>query len=273
MFSKVLIYDMGSITHWTFWQNKDRELTVNDVISNLLWLRDYHNPNILAFAFDSTISIRKDEIYPDYKVRRKEVMAKYQDDQLKQRLTRVRKLANDLYDILFDFGIPNVFRHDGYEADDIIASLCKTVVKSGMIVTLDSDLYQLITDRIKVYSPVKRKTFTRTDFVDKYGCEPEDWSKIKAICGCDTDGVIGIKGVGIKSAVRYLENTATPRITDMIDTNVELIQRNKRLVKLPLKGTPRYTLSDVRISKKQWIAKCQQYNVSDDGTPLTWPID
>jgi hypothetical protein len=58
----------------------------------------------------------------------------------------------------------------------------------------------------------------------------------------------------------------------MIDENTDLILRNKKLVKLPFKGTPRYELSSNRVEKELWIEKCEQYEVQGfrQHAPLSW---
>jgi 5'-3' exonuclease len=126
-----------------------------------------------------------------------------------------------------------------------------------VIVTGDGDLYQLLSKRVSVYHPQPKKIVTAASFMESYGISPPEWAKVKAVAGCKGDDVPGIDGVGEKTAAAFysrIPTRVTPRIMDMIydwETTREF-KRNLRLVKLPLKGCPAFTLRKDRYDLNGW---------------------
>lgn len=103
----------------------------------------------------------------------------------------------------------------------------------------------------------------KKDFTDEFG--PIDpklfYSQIKAMAGCNTDNVIGIKGIGEKTAARYIyekQKLSKKKIND-IESNRELIERNLKLVKLPYKKTKHQEIRKNEFSKKKTIEIFQQF--------------
>ncbi|RAX58596.1 DNA polymerase I [Helicobacter monodelphidis] len=93
--------------------------------------------------------------------------------------------------------------YDGYEADDIIATLAKYAYEEGFeinIISHDKDFYQLINDRIFLYNPIKKTLVKREDCFQKYGVYPEEFVDFQSIMGDNVDNVPGIKGIGAKGA-------------------------------------------------------------------------
>ena len=99
----------------------------------------------------------------------------------------------------------------GYEADDILYTLSH-VAQFGserfdevVIATVDQDLLQCVTGRTKVllWNSVKKNAMMGVDeVVEKWGCEPDDIRYIKALSGDSSDNIKGIKGVGLKTALK-----------------------------------------------------------------------
>ena len=90
------------------------------------------------------------------------------------------------------------------EADDIIAYLAKEASKTNKKVTIissDKDFLQLINNNIEVYAPVKKKTFTADNIQEELQVHPENYNIIKALLGDNSDGLRGVKGLGIKTLI------------------------------------------------------------------------
>jgi 5'-3' exonuclease len=84
-----------------------------------------------------------------------------------------------------------------------------------------------------------KKILDRDWFYEKYMIEPDQWSKVKSVAGCDTDNVAGVNGVGAITAIKYLKGQLTVKSKALaeIRANAVIIKRNAELVTLPMKGT------------------------------------
>ncbi|MEG2620537.1 MAG: DNA polymerase I [Bacilli bacterium] len=113
-------------------------------------------------------------------------------------------------EILSEMGI-KWFEIDNYEADDIIGTLAKKVDDtdgySGLIISSDKDLLQLISDKVTM-KMLKTKDFTimnQETFFQSYGLTPEKIIDIKSLQGDSSDNIPGVKGVGEKTALKLLQ--------------------------------------------------------------------
>ena len=138
-------------------------------------------PDNIAFAWDSRVSIRK-EIYPGYKRGRV-----HDNDQMTEEEAFLLKMAFMQFDqiredILPELGFSNIFIQDGYEADDIMASVAKNNSEYFItMVTSDKDMFQLLSDTCVMYNPVARKMINREVFINEWKFEPELWGKARSI--------------------------------------------------------------------------------------------
>lgn len=187
-----------------------------------------------CICWDSNKSKRK-ELFPDYKNRKREStisekdFIKYQMD-----MQYCRKI------LLPEVGIENHFFASGYEADDHIASVVLNIpIKENdqvVIVSSDQDMFQLISHNVSVYSPMKKKLFDFNTFFNQYGLEPWHWASVKAIGGCKSDCVPGIKKVGEKTAIKLIQEGEWNNI---FKEYYDLVSRNLKLVELPFQGCPK----------------------------------
>jgi DNA polymerase-1 len=107
------------------------------------------------------------------------------------------------------------------EADDVIAYLAKEASSKNRKVTIyssDKDFLQLIDKNIQVYSPIKKKVFDYTNIQDELKVLPENYNIVKALLGDNSDGLIGIKGLGIKTIVKEF-----PEISSNPDMKLDAI--------------------------------------------------
>lgn len=220
---------------------------LRDIVS----LQDIHATDNVAFCFDRGESKRK-EIYPAYKSNRREISE--EQKLLFGELRRQVKLLRTEY--LTSLGYKNVFSKKGYEADDIIASLCRTLPKrdEAIIVSADHDLYQLINHRIIQFHPQQKQAVTLQSFKEKFGITPDQWPDVKAMAGCASDAIKGIAGVGEITAARYMAGTLGDKSKKAADiTNGRKIwKRNLKLVRLPFPGTPTFTLREDKVDEGAW---------------------
>ena len=124
--------------------------------------------------------------------------------------------ANILRDEILDALGLEVVGMRGYEADDIIHTIAHVAdygldrMDEVIIWTCDQDLLQCVTERVKVllFNTAKKQVLMGVDeVVEKWGCYPQEIGMVKAIAGDASDNIIGAKGVGIKTAVKILEES------------------------------------------------------------------
>jgi DNA polymerase-1 len=114
------------------------------------------------------------------------------------------------------------------EADDIIAYLAQQADKNNKKITIissDKDFLQMVNKNIEVYAPVKKKTFTADNIEDELKVIPENYNIVKALLGDNSDGLKGVKGLGIKTIVSQFPDLVTkPNMT--LDYVFEVCENN-----------------------------------------------
>lgn len=160
-------------------------------------------PDFIAVAWDTAAKTVRAEKYVDYKATREK-----KEQELYDQIELIQE-------IVAAFAIPNLMK-DGYEADDMIATLAKRAKKEGLstiIVTGDMDLLQLVDESTFVYALKKGISqtilFDRAAVKERYGLSPLQIIDYKALKGDPSDNIKGVKGIGEKSAIELLQQFET----------------------------------------------------------------
>ncbi|CAM5572574.1 DNA polymerase [Streptomyces abikoensis] len=160
-------------------------------------LRD-EAPTHFAVAFDVSRKTWRSEEFPEYKATRSKT-----PDDFKGQV----ELIGDLLDAM---RVPR-FAVDGFEADDVIATLATQAEAEGFhvsIVTGDRDSFQLVSDDVTVLYPTKGVSeltrFTPEKVQEKYGLSPSQYPDFAALRGDPSDNLPGIPGVGEKTAAKWI---------------------------------------------------------------------
>jgi len=188
------------------------------------------NTGKVIFAWDSRKSYRRD-LYSKYKRPDTEPDPQKQRD----RAAVVKQIDKLRTQVIPTLGFKNSFIQTGLEADDIMAHLVINNVPGATIISSDQDLYQLL-DHCVVYSPRTRKRIDKAVFGNMFQIEPEQWVDVKALAGCESDNVSGISGVGLITAIKYInERLPNGKAKKKIESEEgkEVRRRNEALVKLP----------------------------------------
>jgi len=163
-------------------------------------LRREHNTDYIVFALDSKGNTFRNEIYPEYKANR---------DAPPEDLVKQLPIAIDW---IREMGFAHLAK-EGFEADDIIATLAKYGKEQGLnvrIVSHDKDLYQMIEDgKVVMYDSVKRKEITGQECFEKFGVYPKDFINFQAIIGDSSDNIPGVKGIGKVGASKLINKYFT----------------------------------------------------------------
>ncbi|WP_329624071.1 DNA polymerase I [Streptomyces sp. NBC_01255] len=160
-------------------------------------LRD-EAPTHFAVAFDVSRKTWRSEEFPEYKANRSKT-----PDEFKGQV----ELIGELLDAM---NVPR-FAVDGFEADDVIATLTTQAEAEGFdvrIFTGDRDSFQLVSDRTTVIYPTKGVSevthFTPEKVQEKYGLTPSQYPDFAALRGDPSDNLPGIPGVGEKTAAKWI---------------------------------------------------------------------
>ena len=165
---------------------------------NLKALISKYKPEYLAAAFDSRTPTFRHEMYKEYKATRQKT-----PEDLHEQVPIIEN-------ILSAMNIP-VLRVDGFEADDIIATVAEKCKKEGYscrILSGDKDLLQLVNETCKEMQPDKAnggwETNGTEEVLQKWGIPPEKILDYLSLVGDSADNVPGIKGIGDKTALKLL---------------------------------------------------------------------
>ena len=155
----------------------------------------------IVFTLDSKQkeTFRK-ELFPEYKANRPEA-----PEDLKTQLPIAINLIKNMNFKMLE--IP------GFESDDLIASLATLASKNGIkvkVVSHDKDMYQLINDKkIVIFDPLKKKEIDENGCIEKFGIHPKYFKDFQALVGDSADNIPGVKGVGVKTAAKLINEYKT----------------------------------------------------------------
>jgi DNA polymerase-1 len=160
----------------------------------LLKLVRDERPDYLAITFDTSEPTFRDHKYTEYKANRAAM-----PDDLRPQVPLMRTIAEG-------FRIPFLLL-DGYEADDIIATLTSRALRQGIdvcIVSSDKDLMQLVDGHVCMLDTMADKRFDEEGVFEKWGVRPRTMRDFLALIGDTSDNVPGVRGIGPKTAAKLL---------------------------------------------------------------------
>ncbi|HLU53709.1 MAG TPA: DNA polymerase I [Acidimicrobiia bacterium] len=240
------LLDGNSIAYRAFYALPEDLATTSGQVTNavygftrmLIKLLGDHHPDGVAVAWDVSRESFRTERYAEYKAQREKA-----PDHFRSQLGLIDEVLQALR-------IPQV-RMEGYEADDLIATITRQAVADGwdvLIVTGDRDAFQLIDDKVKVL--YTRRGITDTiiadrDYVkERYGITPEQYVEYAALRGDTSDNLPGVPGVGDKTAAKLLQqygslegifaalDDQTPRLRQNLAEAHEQVFLNRELMQL-----------------------------------------
>ncbi|NCN58705.1 hypothetical protein COW99_05375 [Candidatus Roizmanbacteria bacterium CG22_combo_CG10-13_8_21_14_all_38_20] len=227
---KLLLIDSNAILYRAFYALPET-LTLKDKTSinaiygftqMLLSFIELFNPAYIICAFDLPLPTFRDKLYENYRVQRK-----LTPDNLISQIKPTKELLHTLR-------IP-IYEQAGYEADDIIGTLANLAQSRNLetvIITGDRDLLQLVSQKTKVYMPVKGiaqgKLFGETEVEEKYKIHPQQMVDYKALMGDPSDNYPGVKGIGPKSASELI--TKYSSLEEVYNHLQELSGRQQKLL-------------------------------------------
>ncbi len=207
-------------------------------------------PTHAAVVFDHSSKTFRNEIYDAYKAQRPDPP----EDLVPQfPLTRDATRAFNLA----------CLELEGYEADDIIATLARQAREAGGSVTIissDKDLMQLVGDGVEMLDPMKNRRIGPDEVAEKFGVAPDRVIDVQALAGDSVDNVPGAPGIGIKTAAQLIAEYGDletllerageikqPKRRQTLIDHAEQIRISKRLVTLDGDAPVGVTLDDLDV--------------------------
>ncbi len=213
-------------------------------------LRDYH-PDYLAVCFDVGKKTYRQEKFAEYKIQRPSM-----PDNLISQIPIIK-------DIVSAYNLA-VYEKEGFEADDIIATITQRVSKKDnvevVIVSEDKDMYQLANKKVKLFS-VRQDTILDHDEVKKrFGIEPQQMPDYIGLAGDGVDNIPGVHGIGdvtaknliqeygnLENILNHLDRVAPLKVQEKIKAQKELAQLSKELALLETNVPIEFDLQDMKV--------------------------
>ena len=240
---KVLLLDGHSLAYRAFFALPDTLVTSSGQVTNavygftamLIKLLADERPQGVVVCFDKGAPQFRLDRYAEYKAGRAAT-----PDLFKQQLPLIREVLGSLR-------IPTI-ELEGYEADDLLATLTKHAREEGcevIVVTGDRDILQLVRDGVAVIMTRRGITdvirYDAATVIERYGVAPEKWTDFVALKGETSDNLPGVPGVGDKTAAQLINkygdieqviahaDELTPKLREAIKKQADQVRINKEL--------------------------------------------
>ena len=204
----------------------------------LISLIKEEKPTHIAVAFDVSRKTFRTDIFPEYKANRSKTPDEF------------RSQMSYLHELVSAFGIQQ-FEIEGYEADDIIATITKRAEKEKceiLICTGDRDSFQLVNERTTILYPKRGVSemarMTPDAVIAKYGMSAEQYPDFAALRGDPSDNLPSVPGVGEKTAAKWIVDfgslknllsnvdTLGGKVGQSLRDNIDNVIRNRELTQL-----------------------------------------
>jgi DNA polymerase-1 len=164
------------------------------VVNSFLHILEARQARHILISFDRKAPTFRNELSEAYKANRPPM-----PDDLVSQVEPVREFFHQI-------GLPEISL-DGYEADDVIATLAEKFKSEYevVLVTSDKDYSQLVGEGVMMYDPAKDVEIRRDEVFAKYGVWPEQFVDYLALVGDSSDNIPGVKGIGAKGAEALLK--------------------------------------------------------------------
>ena len=203
-------------------------------VNMLLKVVREQQPDHLAVVFDAKGPTFRKQLYPAYKAHR----AQMPEDLVPQ--------IPVIKEVVKAFNMPAIEKQ-GFEADDIIATLAKQFAAEGlevMVVTGDKDLMQVVSEKIRLLDTMKDQVSGLAEVAARFGGTPDKVIEVQALAGDSSDNIPGVPGVGEKTAVKLIQEFGSVenllahldqvkgKLQEKLRENADLARLSKQLVTL-----------------------------------------
>lgn len=184
-------------------------------------------PTRVVLVFDGKGgSQRRRKIYKEYKANRKpptRLNRSYDMTTDEQERENMKYQLVSLVEMVECLPV-SILALDNIEADDAIAYMSELVTKkcgNSIIYSTDKDFLQMVSESVKLYNPVKKKTFDVDIVLETYGVHPSNFVFYRSLLGDKSDNIDGISGAGEKTVLKYIPELADPNV----EVNLNLVEQ------------------------------------------------
>ena len=190
-------------------------------------------PEYLAVCFDVSRDTFRQKKFAEYKIHRPPM-----PDDLSSQIPLIKEIVAAYVIAIYEF--------EGFEADDVIATLTKKAKENGLPITIvssDKDILQLVDNDTVVFSPYKDEGVTYDDkkVFERFGIRPESIADIIALMGDDVDNIPGVPGIGEKTAVELVKTFGS---LERLLNNIDKIKQDK------IKKAIQDNIENIKLSKE-----------------------
>ncbi|SEP07951.1 DNA polymerase I [Salinihabitans flavidus] len=203
-------------------------------------------PTHVAVIFDKGSHTFRNVLYDQYKANREEM-----PEDLRPQIPLTREATR-----AFNIACEEI---EGFEADDIIATLAVQARDRGGRVTIissDKDLMQLVGDGVEMLDAMKNRRIDREGVIEKFGVPPEKVVDVQALAGDSVDNIPGAPGIGIKTAALLINEFGS--LEELLDRAEEIKQPKRR---------------QTLIDKREQIEMSRSLVELDADTPLDFTLE
>lgn len=261
---RIVLIDGNSLVYRAFFALPTTLTTSSGQVTNavygftsmLLKLLREEKPDAVIVAFDRAAPTFRHEAFADYKAHREAT-----PDELISQLPLAK-------DVLKSLHIP-IYEADGYEADDVLATLARAAEARGedvTIVTGDRDAFQLVSPKVRIMTTRKGISdivvYDRQAVIDRYGVPPEKVADLLGLKGDTSDNIPGVPGVGDKTAAKliqqfgslegvyeHIDEVKGDKLRASLVAHKEQARLSKRLATLDESAPVPIDLSDVQLGE------------------------
>ncbi len=211
-------------------------------------------PEYLAACFDVSRDTFRAKKFAEYKINRPPM-----PDELSGQIPLIKEIVSA-------YGI-TIFEQEGFEADDVLATLSEKAKEKGVsttIVSSDKDILQLVDEGITVFSPYKDEgiIYDENKVLERFGVGPKMIPDIISLMGDSVDNIPSVPGIGEKTAVSLIkefgsveellnniDKIKSEKIKTAVKDNIEKIKLNKELAVLDKKMDLDFNLDKLKIGE------------------------
>ena len=200
----------------------------------------------IAVIFDKGSHTFRNDMYDQYKANRDAM-----PEDLRPQIPLTRE-ATHAFNIACE-------EMEGYEADDIIATLSVQAREAGgrcTIISSDKDLMQLVGGGVEMFDAMKNNQIDSEGVEAKFGVGPDRVIDVQALAGDSVDNVPGAPGIGIKTAALLINEYGS--LEELLDRAEEIKQPKRR---------------ETLINHREQIELSKKLVTLDTNTPITFSLD
>ena len=198
---------------------------------------DILKPSRCIIVFDGKGgSSRRRKIYPEYKGNRKSkhkfnrhikwgLAPENEEHAMRQQISRLVEYLEQLPVTMISI--------DNIEADDVMAYISQQLLPESdiMLMSTDKDFLQLVDDRVKVWSPTKKKLYNPQAVFEDFGVHSHNMLTYRVLDGDKSDNIGGVKGAGLKSLKKFCPEISSIEKFDVKDL-LEFVEKSDKKIKL-----------------------------------------